>query len=345
MRRVDNPPNFFESAHRDYLEEPPPVAVEVYEETAHSIIARNDSPDIPFTYSVNPYRGCQHACAYCYARPYHEYLGMGAGTDFDSKLVAKVNAPDLLRCDLPRAKYRGETIHFSGITDCYQPIEAVYRLTERCLRVCLELGTPVAIVTKSFLIVRDAELLADLARRAGASVCISIPFADSGLSRSMEPGAPPPARRFEIVQRLTEAGVRVGILVAPIIPGLNDTQIPRILEQAAGAGARSACYTPVRLPGSVEQVFLKRLEAELPLRYVRIKERISDMRDGRMGETRFCKRMTGSGPYWHSIRQLFAIHRKRVGLAGGMPSSECPVRAATCAQRNETQLTFAFARD
>ncbi len=345
VKRVDNPPNPFESVYREYLEEPPPVAVEVYEESAHSIITRNDSPDIPFTYSVNPYRGCQHACAYCYARPYHEYLGLGAGTDFDTKLVAKINAPELLRRELARPKYRGEAIHFSGITDCYQPIEAVYRLTRRCLEVCHDLHTPVAVVTKSFLIVRDAELLAEMRRRAGMHVCVSIPFADASMSRSMEPGAPPPERRFEVVRRLAEAGVPVGVLVAPIIPGLNDTQIPEILERAAEAGARSACYTPVRLPGSVEPVFLKRLEAEMPLRYVRVKERIRDMRNGRMNDSRFCARMCGTGHYWNSIERLFAVQRARCGLTGGMPLSSCPAGPLSPGSAQVTQLSFGFAQE
>ncbi|MFH0980404.1 MAG: PA0069 family radical SAM protein [Planctomycetota bacterium] len=343
MRRVDNPPNPFESVYREYLEEPPPVVVEVYEETAHSIIVRNDSPDIPFTYGVNPYRGCQHACAYCYARPYHEYLGLGAGTDFESKLVAKINAPQLLRRELAHPKYRGEYLHFSGITDCYQPIEAVYQLTRRCLEVCRDLHTPVTINTRSFLVVRDVALLAEMTRRAGVSVCISIPFADAELSRRLEPSAPLPARRFEAVRRLTEAGVLVGVIVAPIIPGLNDTQIPQVLERAAEAGARSACYTPVRLPGSVESVFLKRLEHELPLRYVRVKERIRDMRNGRMNETRFCARMHGSGHYWHSIQQLFAISREHFGLTGGMPDTPCPVGTVPPKRTQQTQLSFGFA--
>ncbi|MCK4659933.1 MAG: PA0069 family radical SAM protein [Phycisphaerae bacterium] len=344
MRRVYNPPNPFESAYHEYLEEPPPMATEVYEETARSIITRNDSPDCPFTYSVNPYRGCLHACAYCYARTYHEYLGMGAGTDFDCKLVAKVNAPELLRRELTRPRYRGQYLEFSGITDCYQPLEAVYGLTRRCLEVCRDMRTPAAVVTKSFLVVRDAELLAEIERQAGVSVCISIPFADVEMCRKIEPGAPSPARRFEAVRRLAQAGLRVGVLIAPIIPGLNDTQVPRILAQAAEAGARFACYTALRLPGSVEQVFLKRLKDELPLRYGRICDRIREMRDGRLNETRFGARMTGTGHYWRSIEQLFAINRSRYGLAGGMPLSSCPADTGACKQAKETQLSFAFAQ-
>ena len=342
MRRVDNPPNPFESAHREYLEEPPPAAVEVYEETARSIIARNDSPDIPFTYSVNAYRGCQHACAYCYARTHHEYLGLGAGTDFDTKLIAKVNAPDLLRRELARPKYRGEHLHFSGVTDCYQPIEAVYQLTRRCLEICHELRTAVTIVTKSFLIARDVDLLAEMRQRAGVFVCVSTPFADAEMSRQMEPSAPPPQRRFEAIRRLTAAGIPVGVIVAPIIPGLNDAQIPQILDRAAEAGARSACYTPVRLPGSVEPVFFKRLEEQMPLRYVRIKERIRDMRHGNLSDSRFCQRMTGSGHYWESIEQLFAIHRRRCGLARGTPSDPCPSGDTPHATKPLTQLSFDF---
>lgn len=344
MRRVENPPNPYASTWREYLQEPPSVHVEVYEETAHSIITRNDSPDIPFTYGINLYRGCQHACAYCYARPYHQYLGLGAGTDFESKLVAKINAPELLRQELGCPKYRGHTLHFSGITDSYQPIEVNYGLTRRCLEVCRDHGTPVAIVTKSFLVVRDVELLAEMESRAGASVCVSIPFADADAARAIEPYAPSPDRRFEAVRRLSEAGLGVGVMVAPIIPGLNDHQVPRILERAAEAGARSACYTPIRLPGSVEAVFLERLERELPLRYVRVKERIRGMRNGRMNDSRFCARMTGAGPYWQSIEQLFAVSRARFGLTGGMPSAPCPAGTLPGKCAPLTQLSFDFAK-
>ena len=190
LRRVDNPPNPYESAHCEWLEPPPQAKVQVYEERARSILSENDSPDVPFRWSCNPYRGCQHGCAYCYARPTHEYLGFGAGTDFDTRLVAKINAPELLAAALARRGWSGEAVHFSGATDCYQPLEAVYRLTRRCLEVCLEHRNPAAVVTKSYLVIRDAELIAELNRVAGANVCVSVPMIDGQTCHALEPPGP-----------------------------------------------------------------------------------------------------------------------------------------------------------
>jgi len=314
LRPVDNPPNPYLSEHREWLEPPPEARIEIYEETSGSILSKNDSPDLPFTWSVNPYRGCQHACAYCYARPYHEYLGYGAGTDFETKLVVKRNAPELLRKEFTKKSWNVEFVNFSGITDCYQPIEAAYGIMRGCLQVCLEFTNPAAVVTKGFLVVRDADLLAKLNEVAGARVYISIPFADPEKARLIEPQAPPPARRFEAVRRLSEAGVPVGVFVAPIIPGLSDSDIPRILEQAAEAGATSASYTALRLPGNAEGVFLSRLHEAFPLRAKRVIARIRDSRGGRLNDSRFGDRMRGQGAYWESIRGLFAISKRRLGL-------------------------------
>lgn len=316
LQPIDNPPNPYLSQHAEWLEPPPPAKLEIYEEASGSVLTRNDSPDLPFTWSINPYRGCQHACAYCYARPYHEYLGFGAGTDFDTKLVVKTNAADLLREALAKRSWKGERINFSGITDCYQPIEAAYGITRACLRVCLEFRNPVAVVTKSFLVVRDADLLSEIDRAAGAHVYVSIPFADAKMAAMIEPQAPPPGRRFEAVRRLTEAGLNVGVMVAPIIPGLNDREIPAILEQAARAGAKSANYTALRLSGSVRPVFLQRLEQAMPKRAKRVINRIRDIRGGKLNENRFGKRMGGEGPYWASVKSLFEISRSQFGLDG-----------------------------
>lgn len=312
-RPIDNPPNPYLSQHAEWLEPPPPAKLEVYEETSGSILSRNDSPDLPFTWSVNPYRGCQHACAYCYARTYHEYLGMGAGTDFDTKIVVKTNAPQLLREAFRKKSWKREAVNFSGITDCYQPLEAAYGLTRACLEVCKEFGNPAMVVTKGFLVVRDADLLASI----GARVHVSIPFADAETAKLIEPQAPPPARRFEAVRRLSEAGVAVGIFVAPVIPGLNDRDIPAILEQAAAAGARSASFTALRLSGSVEPVFLQRLREALPLRADRVIARLRDIREGKLNNANFGERMSGKGVYWQSIRDLFEISKKRFGLDRG----------------------------
>lgn len=351
LRPISNPPNPWLSEHAEWLEPPPPARLEVYEESAGSILSHNDSPDIPFQWSVNPYRGCQHACAYCYARPYHEYLGFGAGTDFDTKLVVKRNAPELLRKALARPRWQRETVYFCGITDAYQPLEASYRVTRGCLEVCAELANPAVVVTRGFLVVRDADLLAELNRRAGARVCISIPFADPHTAALIEPFAPPPARRLEAVRRLRDANVPVGVLVSPVIPGLNDRDIPGILERAADAGAQWADYSAIRLPGSVEAVFLERLREALPLRADRIIARIRDMRGGRLSDSRFSRRMTGDGHYWRSIEQLVSVSKRRFGLDWVGYSNPTSARAYHGPHRGESaghrsrQLGFEFDLD
>lgn len=323
LRRVANPPNPYESAHREYLEEPPAVALEVFEETAASIISENDSPDIPFRYSANPYRGCQHACAYCYARPTHEYLGYGAGSDFESKIVAKVNAAELLDATLRKRTWQPASIAFSGVTDCYQPIESVYEITRRCMEVCLARRNPVGIVTKSYLVVRDAELLARLSAAAGCRVFVSIPLADDAVARKIEPGTPTPSRRFAAIARLHEAGVPTGVMVAPIIPGLSDRYIAEVLERAGAAGASRAAYVPLRLPGNVSTVFLSRLRAELPDCANRVAHHIRDMRGGKLNNSMFGERMQGRGAYWESIRQLFDRTSRRLGMQKG--ESDAPL--------------------
>ncbi len=324
LKLVENPPNPYLSEYREWLGPPPPVKVEVYEERAKTLVTENDSPDIPFRWSVNPYRGCQHACAYCYARPYHEYLGMGAGTDFDTKLIAKVNAAELLRHEAAKPKLRGQPLNFSGVTDCYQPIEVTYQLTQQCLRVCLEMGNPVTVITKSFLVMRDAQLLSQIGRAVGAEVYQSIPFSDDKLARLIEPQAPPPTKRFEAMRRLTDAGVRVGVMVAPIIPGLNDQEIPEVIRRAAECGATTAHYTALHLPGSVAPVFMERLKAAMPMRAQRVESRIREMRGGRLNDSRFGKRMGGDGVYWESIRSLFRLSVQRYGLH--RPRGESPAR-------------------
>lgn len=315
LRRVQNPPNPFLSEHREWLEEPPPeVELEVYEEEASSILATNDSPDVPFHFSVNPYRGCQHACAYCYARPTHEYLGFGAGTDFDAKISVKVNAPQLLAKELAKRSWRREMVAFSGVTDCYQPLEAIYRLTRACLEVCHEFSTPAGIVTKSFLVTRDIDVLLRLNEKARVRVFLSIPFADDATARKVEAGAPTPTRRFEAMRRLNEAGVPVGLMLAPLVPGLNDRDIPRIVERAAECGAKHAGVVPLRLPGNVRDVFLSRLKAVLPERAQRVEQRIRDMRGGALYDNRFGHRMSGEGVYWQSVLALFEHAATRCGI-------------------------------
>jgi DNA repair photolyase len=320
MRPAENPRNPFVQTQCDWLGPPPDAALAVREEHARSILTENDSPDIPYRWSVNPYRGCQHGCAYCYARRTHEYLGLGAGSDFETRIVVKINAPELLAAELRRPRWTREQIAFSGVTDCYQPLEARYRLTRRCLEVCRELPNPVGIVTKSFLITRDVDVLAELRRRSAVRVLFSVTFADEELARRIEPQAPPGPLRFAAMQKLHEAGVPVGVLIAPVIPGLNDRDIPALLERAAGCGATWASYAPVRLPGSVADVFLGRLRQTVPNAADRVEARMREMRGGRLNNPEFGRRMEGRGAYWESIQRLFETMAARFGFGGG---SEC----------------------
>lgn len=338
LRRVDNPPNPFTSEYAEWLEEPPTAALEVYEEHARSIISENDSPDVGFRFSVNPYRGCQHACAYCYARPTHEYLDMGAGSDFDTRITVKVNAPELLAQAFRKRSWKRETLVFSGVTDCYQPLEAVYRVTQRCLEVCRDFSNPVGLVTKSFLVARDAALLASIQQRAAARLYMSIAFARDDRSRKIEWGAPPPSRRFEAMRRLHEAGVPVGVMIAPVIPGLNDREIPEILERAAENGARSAGFVPLRLPGSVKDVFLSRVRSEMPDAARRIEALVRDMRGGQLNDPRFGARMRGEGPYWASVRQLFEKSCRRLGFPAREAGEEVNAKPIAPQTRVPVQL-------
>jgi DNA repair photolyase len=312
---ISNPPNPWATTDVEYLEEAPPeVKLEVYEDHSRKILSTNDSPDVGFTWSVNPYRGCFHACAYCYARPSHEYLSFGAGTDFDRKIVIKPRAPELLREAFSKKSWKGETVVFSGVTDCYQPLEASYRLTRRCLEVCALFGNPVGIITKAPLIERDVELLAAM-RGAGLHVTVSIPFWDPAKARAIEPYVATPQRRIRIIETLAARGISVGVNVAPIIPGLNDEDIPRILTAARDAGATSAGSVLLRLPGSVKEVFEQRLRAALPLQADRVLHRIRETRGGQLYDPRFGVRGRGEGVLSDSIQALFRTTARRLGLA------------------------------
>ncbi len=315
-KRVTNPPNPWNSRAVEWLEEPPPVALEVYEENARSALSTNDSPDLPFRYSLNPYRGCQHACAYCYARPTHQYLELGAGTDFDAKIVVKSNIAHVLRHELASKRWNAgrEWIAFSGVTDCYQPLEASYELTRACLEACDEFRHPVGIITKSALVRRDTELLARMAGRGGAHVSVSIPFADPADARALEPWASAPAARFETLRRLSEAGVPTGVAVAPVIPGLNDSSVAEILERARAAGATRAFAMLLRLPSEVAPVFEERLRATHPLRADKVLSALREMHGGVLNDSRFGERMRGAGERWRAIEQLFELQCRRLGL-------------------------------
>lgn len=308
---ISNPPNPWASTEVEYLEAAPPeVKLEVYEDHTRQILATNDSPDVGFRFSVNPYRGCFHACAYCYARPSHEYLSFRAGTDFDRKIVIKPDAAELLREAFSKKSWRFETVVFSGVTDCYQPLEASYRLTRGCLQVCAAFGNPVAIITKAPLVERDADLLAALR----AHVTVSIPFWDAARARAIEPYVATPQRRMRTVETLARRGLSVGVNIAPVIPGLNDQDIPAILAAAREAGATRAGLVLLRLPGSVKQVFEERLRTALPLQADRVLHRIRETRGGKLYDSRFGVRGRGEGVYSESIQALFHTTARRLGL-------------------------------
>jgi DNA repair photolyase len=304
-RPVSNPPNPWADTRLEYLEEVPPARLEVFEDHSREILARNDSPDVGFRWSVNPYRGCLHACAYCYARPTHQYLGFGAGTDFETKLVVKPRAAALLREAFERPGWTGERVAFSGVTDCYQPLEASLRLTRACLEVCAEYRNPVGLITKAPLVERDLDVLGQLAREAQLAVYVSVPFLDATLARAVEPYVATPRRRLQTVERLAAAGIPVGVSVSPLIPGLNDEELVRVLAAARDAGARGVHYQLLRLPGPVRLVFEERLRATLPLRAERVLHRVRATRAGALNDSRFGRRMRGEGPYARTLAHLF----------------------------------------
>lgn len=314
LKRVSNPPNPWAATEVEWLGEPPSAELEVYEEEVKRALAENDSPDVGFRWSLNPYRGCFSACAYCYARSSHQYWGFGAGTDFDRKIIVKTNAPARLREELSRPSWKGETIAFSGNTDCYQPLEATYRITRQCVEVCRDFRNPVGIITKHALIRRDIDLLAAMSRETKVSATLSIPFADDATGRAIEPGASLPSQRFETLRILSDAGIRTGIGIAPVIPGLNDSDIATLLERARDAGATRAFLILVRLSGQTLPVFEERLAEAFPDRARKIWHAIEEMRGGKRNETRFHDRMVGSGPRWEAIEALFEAQCRRLGL-------------------------------
>ena len=328
-RPVANPPNPWRSEHVDLLGPAPDVRLEVYEEDARSVLTANDSPDVPFRLGVNPYRGCFHACAYCYARPGHQYLDWGAGTDFDRRIVVKRNAAEVLRRELAGTRRRPETVAFSGVTDAWQPLEASYRITRDCLAALAEFRWPVGAITKGALIERDADLLARIHERAGARVFVSVPFAEDANARAIEPFAAAPSRRLAAVRRLADAGVPVGVAIAPVIPGLNDHQIPGILEAARDAGARFAFRILLRLPGEVAGIFEARLREAFPDRADRVLRTLATMRDGDGGrDSRFHHRMEGQGARWDIVDRLFAATCRRLGLVAERERDALPAPAA-----------------
>jgi DNA repair photolyase len=314
-----NPANRFEliSYERDpdYVDpDDPTPTTQFYRDQSRSLITYNDSPDLPFDASMNPYRGCEHGCVYCYARPYHEYLGLSAGLDFETKIFVKEDAPEILRRELSSPRWRPQTVSVSGVTDCYQPIERRLHLTRRCLEVFAEFRNPVGIVTKNHLVTRDQDVLAELARHKAAVVYLSVTTLDAELARTMEPRASHPAGRLAAIRELAAAGIPVGVMVAPIIPGLNDHEIPGILQAAADAGASSAGYVMLRLPHGLGPMFEGWLDLHYPDRKEKVLGRIKELRGGQLNDPRFGTRMRGEGIFAQTVHDLFTLGRRKMSL-------------------------------
>jgi len=321
-----NPPNRFErlalEPDRDLLDEEGSIAPDtIYlKDTARTIIARNNSPDVGFTHSINPYRGCSHGCSYCYARPTHEYLGLSAGLDFESKIFVKEDAPDLLRKELSSKSWQPRTLSMSGVTDCYQPVERKLQLTRRLLEVLNEFGNPVGLITKNHLITRDIHLLSQLAEKSAAVVILSITTLDPELSRRMEPRTSVPARRLAAIEAMAKAKIPVGVMLAPIIPGLTDHEIPSILKAAAAAGAQFAGCVPVRLPLAVAPLFEDWLARHYPDRKDKVLNRIRSLRGGKLNDSNFHTRMTGEGIFAEQMSSMFHLAVRKAGLDKPFPT-------------------------
>ena len=311
-----NPLNRFDTLEVVSEEVPPDRVPTLYlRDDSRTVIARNESPDVPFDASINPYRGCEHGCIYCFARPFHEYLGFSAGLDFETRILVKENAPELLAAELSSRRWKPQFLGMSGATDPYQPIDRKLELSRGCLEVLAAFRNPVGVITKNALVVRDVDYLAELARHRAASVLVSITTLDAELARTMEPRTSHPRDRFGAIEKLSAAGIPCGVSIAPVIPGLNDHEIPAILEAAAAAGATFANWLLLRLPGAVEGLFSTWLDESYPDRSAKVLNRIRDIRGGKLHESRFGKRMRGQGVFAEQIRALFASSCSRYGLA------------------------------
>ena len=297
----------------------PSPKTEFFKDTTKTIITYNDSPDIPYEAGLNPYRGCEHGCIYCYARPYHEYLGLSAGLDFESKIFVKLEAAKLLRKELSAKSWQPQQIHMSGVTDLYQPVERVFKLTRSCLEVLAEFRNPVGIITKNALITRDIEVLSELARFNAARVLISVTSLDGELRRVMEPRTSTPEKRLDAMARLNAAGIPTGVMIGPIIPGLNDHEVPRILEEAGKAGAKFAVYTILRLAYGLGPLFEDWLSRNRPLKKDKVMARVRDIHGGKLNNPNFGERFDGEGKFAEEIDFLFHMGRERAGIPCGAP--------------------------
>ena len=321
---ASNPQNRFEPLFHDPdpdSEVPPDTvfATELLRDTSQSILAYNNSPDIGFDASINAYRGCEHGCIYCYARPTHEYLGFSAGLDFETKILVKPEAATLLRRELSSRRWKPQVVVLSGVTDPYQPIERRLRLTRACLEVLAEFRNPLSIITKNHLVTRDIDVLSELARYQAASVALSVTSLDSKLSRVLEPRASHPQQRLAAIEELSQAGVPVGMMVAPVIPGLNEHEMPAIIAAGKQAGAQFAGYTTLRLPYGVAPLFERWLDQHAPSKKAKILNRLRSLRGGRLNDSRFGKRMRGEGRYAEQIASMFALACRKADLVNNFP--------------------------
>lgn len=308
---------------QQYLEQLARPPTEYLPDDSQSIVTENNSPDITFRYSVNPYRGCAHGCSYCYARPTHEYLGLSAGLDFETKVMVKHRAPVLFADWLARPAWIPEPIVFSGVTDCYQPAEREFQLTRGCLQVAAECRQPVNIVTKNALVTRDLDYLAEMARLHCVRVAISITSLDAQLARKLEPRTSTPAARLATIAKLNEAGVSTLVMLAPVIPGLNDSEIPAILRAAKEAGAQGAAFVMLRLPWAVKEVFFQWLDRCVPNQAEKVRSLIRTTRHGKVNDSRFGHRMRGSGPLAEQIASTFQVFARRYALDRNPEPLDC----------------------
>lgn len=320
-----NPANRFEKLHVDLtdvdvvydepeVEEKPKRATQYFRDGTKTIIARNQSPDVGFEASINPYRGCEHGCIYCFARPTHEYLGFSAGLDFESRIMVKPDAPRLLEAELSSPKWKPQLLMMSGVTDCYQPIERKLEITRKCLEVLAKFRNPVGILTKNRLVTRDIDVLSELAKHKAVAVNLSITTLDVDLQRVMEPRASAPSARLDAVAQLRSAGIPVGVMVAPLIPGINDHEIPSIVEACAKAGAQFAGHVLLRLPWAVRPLFEHWLDEHFPERKAKVLDRLRASRGGKLYDSRWRKRQTGEGIFAEQISNMFEVACRRAGF-------------------------------
>ena len=319
-----NPINRFEkiSLERDQdwdPEQDPLPRTQFLRDRSQTIISYNDSPDVGFVTSVNPYRGCEHGCIYCYARPFHDYLGFSSGLDFETKIMVKEDAPRLLREELSSSKWKPQVIGLSGVTDCYQPVERRLKLTRGCLEVLAEFRNPVAIVTKNQLVTRDLDVLSTLASCQAAAVFISVTTLNTELRKVMEPRTSPPAARLAAIKELAQAGIPTGVLVAPVLPGLTDHELPSIVAAAVEAGARFAGYVTLRLPHAVAPLFEQWLSEHFPDKKEKVLNRIKALRGGKLNDPNFGSRMRGEGIFADQIEKLFEVACRKARILGNSP--------------------------